>query len=214
MIDAQPITSNEAGIFPPSTAGSLAREPRTMSSPLIKCPKCSATLGPGLLGRPEVTLCPMCAAPLLVEVFPALFRRPAPGREGELVVVEGESSCFYHPQKKAAAPCDVCGRFLCALCDCEVKGRHLCPGCLESGQKQKSIRGLENMRALHSRTALLLSILPLLITGPAAIWVALRYRQEPGSLVQPMRWAFPVALVLGSLQTLLLLCCILYAVLH
>ena len=70
------------------------------------------------------------------------------------------------------------------------------------------------MRVLHSRLALMLSILPLFITGLAAIWVALRYRKEPGSLVQPMRWAFPVALILGSLQTLILLFWIIYAVIH
>jgi hypothetical protein len=81
---------------------------------------------------------------------------------------------------------------------------------LESGQKKKSIQGLETMRVLHSRTALMLSILPFFITGIGAIWIALRYRKEPGSLVQPMRWAFSVALVLGSLQILLLLLGILF----
>jgi hypothetical protein len=185
-----------------------------MNAALIQCPKCSATLAGEVFNQPEATPCPRCAAPLQVEVFPALFRRIAPGRDGELVMVEGESSCFYHPQKKAAVPCDVCGRFLCALCDCEVKGQHLCPSCLESGQRKRSIRGLEDMRVLHSRLALILSILPLFITGLAAIWVALRYRKEPGSLVQPMRWAFPVALILGSLQTLILLFWIVYAVIH
>jgi hypothetical protein len=57
------------------------------------------------------------------------------------------------------------------------------------------------MRVLHSRQALVLSILPLFITGLAAIYIAIRYRKEPGSLVAPMRWAFTVALILGSLQT-------------
>ena len=134
--------------------------------------------------------------------LPALLRRIAPGREAEAVLIEGESSCFYHAQKKAIVPCDACGRFLCALCDCEVKGRHLCPNCLEAGQKKKNLEGLETVRILHSRQALMLSILPFFITGLAAIYVALRYRKEPGSLVAPMRWAFPTALILGSLQTL------------
>ena len=47
-----------------------------------------------------------------------------------------------------------------------------------------------DFRAVHPKHA-----------GIAAIYVALRYRKEPGSLVAPMRWAFPVALILGSLQT-------------
>jgi len=125
-------------------------------------------------------------------------------------MVEGESSCFYHPQKKAAVPCDACGRFLCALCDCEVKGQHLCPACLESGQRKKSIQGMEDVRMLHNRQAFVLSLVPVL--GIAAIFIALRYRKEPGSLVAPMRWAIPAALILGGVQTLLLMLLILLAV--
>ena len=173
-----------------------------MNSPQIQCPKCKARLFEPVFNQPDLVPCPACATPLQIEIFPAFFRRVAPGRDAEAVMVEGESSCFYHAQKKAVVPCDACGRFLCALCDCEVKGRHLCPGCLESGQKKRNIQGLEKMRVLHSRQALLLAILPLFITGLAAIYVALRYRKEPGSIVAPMRWAFPTALVLGSLQTL------------
>jgi len=172
-----------------------------MNTLLVQCPKCHSGLVDGIFNQPDLRPCPNCGASLQVEVFPAFFRRISPGREGERIMVEGESSCFYHPQKKATVPCDVCGRFLCALCDCEVKGQHLCPACLESGQRKKSIRGLEDMRVLHRRTALLLALLPFFITGVAAIYLALRYRKEPGSLVMPMRWAFPAALILGSLQT-------------
>ena len=49
---------------------------------------------------------------------------------------------------------------------------------------------------------LVLAVLPLFITGLAAIYVAARYWKAPTSLVRPMRWAMPVALVLGILQTL------------
>ena len=172
-----------------------------MNSLLIQCPKCHTGLMEGVFG-PELAPCPHCGASLQVEVFPAFFRRTAPGREGDPILVEGESSCFYHPEKKAVVPCEACGRFLCALCDCEIKGQHLCPACLESGQRKKNIRGLEDMRVLHSRQALVLALVPFFISGLAAIYVVLRYRKEPGSLVAPMRWAFPAALILGSLQTL------------
>jgi hypothetical protein len=182
-----------------------------MNTLLIPCPKCSAGLLDGVFNRSDLAPCPACGASLQAEVFPAFFRPAAVGRGGEAILVEGESSCFYHPQKKAVIPCDVCGRFLCGLCDCEVKGQHLCPACLESGRKQSNIQGLEEVRMLHSRQALLLAVLPLFITGIAAIIYALGYRKEPGSLVQPMRWAFPVALILGSLQTLCFLALILYA---
>lgn len=169
---------------------------------LLQCPKCKALLTEVQVNRTELTPCLACGTPLQVEIFPALFRRMASGRDGEVLVVENEASCFYHPQKKAVVPCDACGRFLCALCDCQLKGGHFCPGCLESGQQKKQIQGIETVRVLHSRTALMLSILPLFITGLAALYIVLRYRKEPGSLVAPMRWAFPAALILGSLQTL------------
>jgi hypothetical protein len=173
-----------------------------VNNPEIYCPKCKARLFEEAFNQPDLAPCPACETPLQIEIFPAFFHEIAQGRDAEAVMIEGESSCFYHQQKKAVVPCDLCGRFLCALCDCEVKGRHLCPGCLESGQKKRNLEGLENMRVLHSRQALVLSILPLFITGLAAIYVAIRYRKEPGSLVAPMRWAFTVALILGSLQTL------------
>src|SRR5258706_8633574 len=173
-----------------------------MNIPEVQCPKCKARLFGDVFNKPDFTPCLGCAAPVQVELFPAFFRRVNPGRDAEAVMVEGESSCFFHPQKKAVVPCDACGRFLCALCDCEVKDRHLCPGCLETGQKKRNLDGLETVRVLHGRQALVLAIVPLFFTGIAAIYVALRYRKEPGSLVVPMRWAFPAALILGSLQTL------------
>ena len=172
-----------------------------MNERLVSCPKCKSSLTGLGFNQARFIPCPTCRTPLQIELFPALFRRIATGRDAEAVLVEGESSCFYHPQKRAVVPCDACGRFLCALCDCELKGGHFCPGCLESGQKKKQIQGIENVRVLHNRTAFVLSVLPFFITGLAALYIVLRYRKEPGSLVNPMRWAFPAALILGSLQT-------------
>jgi hypothetical protein len=172
-----------------------------MSSSLIQCPKCRTSLMEWVFNQSAPAPCPGCGNPLQIEIFPAFFRRMAGERAGEAVMVEGESSCFYHPQKKAVLPCDACGRFVCALCDCEMKGRHLCPACLQSGQKKQSIQGLEDSRTLYPQQAFVLSLLPLFITGAAAIFMALRYWKTPGSIVRPMRWAMPVALILGSLQT-------------
>jgi hypothetical protein len=185
-----------------------------MNAPLIHCPKCRAWLLEGVFNLPELSPCPACGAPLQIEVFPALFRQIAAGQSGETILVEGESTCFYHPQKKAVVPCDACGRFLCALCDCEMKGRHLCPSCLESGQKKQTIQGLEDERPLYRRQAFVLSILPFFITGVAAIVLAVRHWKTPGSLVAPMRWAMPAALILGSLQTLIYLGLIAYAMIR
>src|SRR5881396_3173552 len=160
-----------------------------MTPPSLLCTKCNSPLTEGIMNRAELTPCPSCGSPLQVEIFPAFFKRIAPGRQGESVMVEVESSCFYHPQKKAVVPCEACGRFLCALCDVELDGKHLCPACLESGKKKKTIHSLEDMRMLYNRQALVLAVLPLFITGLAAIYVAARYWKAPTSLVRPMRWA-------------------------
>jgi hypothetical protein len=131
-----------------------------------------------------------------------LSRPAAVGHAGEAVLIEGESTCFYHEMKKAAVVCDACGRFLCGLCDCNLHGRHYCPNCLESGKKNNKIEALETVRVLYDRQAFVFSLVPLLITGLAAIYLALRYRKAPGSLVSPHPWMFHAALILGGLQVL------------
>src|SRR5881296_1693780 len=160
-----------------------------MSAALLSCPKCNAALPESLFNRGELAPCSACAAPLQVEVFPALFRTRARGRDGEALMVEGEASCFYHPQKKAALPCQNCGRFLCALCDCELHGQHFCPACLEIGRSKGKIKSLENQRTLYDGIALSLAIAPLLIfyltlvTAPMALYFAVRYWNAPRSIV-------------------------------
>jgi len=178
----------------------------------VPCTKCGSQLAGELFNTGSLIACPHCGARLQLEVFPAFFKPPEVGQTGDRVVVEVESSCFYHPQKKAVVPCEACGRFLCALCDVELDGKHLCPACLESGKKKKTIHSLEDMRMLYNRQALVLAVLPLFITGLAAIYVAARYWKAPPSLVRPMRWAMPVALVLGTLQTLVFVIVIIAAV--
>jgi len=159
-----------------------------------------------MFNRPEPTPCPVCGVPLQVEIFPALFRPVARGRDGEAVMIEGESSCFYHPQKKAVVPCQGCGRFLCALCDCELHGQHFCPACLEVGRQKGKIKSLENQRTLYDGIALSLAVLPILIfyftivTAPIALYVALRYWNAPRSIVHRTKTRYVVAIILASLQ--------------
>ena len=176
-----------------------------MSLP-VQCPKCSAWLLEGIFNQPELTPCPACGVPLQVEIFPALFRKIAPGQSGETVIVEGESGCFYHPQKKAVLPCDGCGRFLCALCACQLNGQHFCPACLETGKTRGRIKSLDNQRTLYDSIALSLAVYPLLIfyftviTAPMALFVAIRYWKSPPSLVHRCKIRFVVAVILALLQ--------------
>ncbi|MCD6052749.1 MAG: hypothetical protein K0Q55_4171 [Verrucomicrobia bacterium] len=168
----------------------------------LKCPKCKVDLGSLNTVGETIMLCPRCLKEIQVIAFPALYRRisPAATSSGE-AALEGDSTCFYHPQKKAAQVCDSCGRFLCALCDVELEQQHLCPSCLESGARKKNIQSLERTRQLNGRTAFVLSIIPCLITGPVAVFMAIKYWNAPGSVVSKSRWHTRAALVFGLIQT-------------
>jgi hypothetical protein len=177
-----------------------------MTSPSLVCPKCKTPLPDELLNRPAPAPCPGCAAPVQAEIFPAFFKSITPGKEGEALLVESESSCFYHPQKKAELPCQGCGRFLCALCDCELHGEHFCPACLEIGKKKGKIKRLENERTLYDSIALSLAVLPMLIfyftiiTAPMAIFVAVRFWNAPRSIVHRTKVRHVLAIIIATLQ--------------
>jgi hypothetical protein len=172
----------------------------------VTCAKCGWVLNETAFNRPDWTDCPSCKTRLRVEVFPALFQAAAPAQSASVVLTAGEASCFYHPQKKAALPCDACGRFLCALCDVEVNGQHLCPACLETGRKKGRLSNFDNRRTLYDSLALTLTLLPVLfwpatlLTAPAAIFVAVRYWKAPGSVVRRSKIRFVLAIVIALIQ--------------
>jgi hypothetical protein len=177
-----------------------------MNTVLVACSKCKSFLLDDVFNIGKFARCRNCNAFLQVQVFPALFRRLAPGQQAETVVEETESSCFYHPGKRAYLPCDACGRFLCTLCDCELNGQHFCPSCLETGRKRGKIKKLENQRILYDNLALTLAIYPLLIfwltivTAPISIFLAIRHWNTPTSIVHRSKVRFVSALIIASLQ--------------
>jgi hypothetical protein len=128
------------------------------------------------------------------------------GQAGEAVLVEEVSSCFYHGQKKAVTLCDVCGRFLCGLCDLEVGGQHLCPQCLESGRRKGKVKSLENHRTLYDSIALWIALFPLLlypfvvVTAPIAVFIAVRYWHKPSSILPRTSIRKILAIVIGSIE--------------
>src|SRR5947209_734443 len=132
----------------------------------VYCPKCKAASVAEVWNEPNQTPCPVCQTQVRVYSFPALYRPQSRGQTAEPVVMEGEASCFYHPQKRASVPCHGCGRFLCALCDCEFQGHHYCPACLQTGKTKGKIKNLQNQRVLYDSIALGLAIIPLaLVVG-------------------------------------------------
>lgn len=179
-----------------------------MNTPQVCCTKCKSTLLGDVFNLSELTPCPYCAVPLQVDLFPAFFRRITPGQGGETIIEETQSSCFYHPQKKAILPCESCGRFLCALCDCDFNGQHLCPSCLQMGTKKGKIKNLENHRTLHDSTALALAVFPLIIfyftiiTAPLAIFISIRHWNTPTSIIHRSKIRFVLAIAIASLEIL------------
>ena len=177
-----------------------------MATTAVQCPKCKATLLNGVFNLPDFSPCPVCAAALQMEVYPALFRRLEAGSAAVAVMAEGEASCYYHPQKKAVLPCEGCGRFVCALCDCEHQGQHLCPACLEVGRTKGKIKSLENARTRYDNIAIALALYPILIfyftviTAPMTLFVVFRYWKAPRGLTQPSSARFVVAMVVALLQ--------------
>ena len=176
---------------------------------MLTCPRCESPLPESFFDAPDLMPCPSCLTRVQVEAYPALLAPPAIGSAGETLLIEGESSCFYHPAKKAIAACESCGRFLCALCDLDLNGKHLCPACLETGKRKGKLKQLENRRTLYDSLALALALVPILtiyftiITAPATIFVVIRYWKAPGSVVGRNKWRLVVAFIIALSQIVL-----------
>lgn len=179
----------------------------TINATASSCGNCGTTLlAPECYNNSQPAGCPRCGALLQLLIFPAFFRSTPSGQKPEGLLVEGESSCFYHPQKKAVLPCEHCGRFLCSLCDVEFNGRHLCPACLEVGQEKRTMTSLENHRIRYDTLSLVVALLPILvwpftfITAPAALFLALRHWNSPGSIVGSSKIRFVLAMLAALAQ--------------
>lgn len=184
-----------------------------MGAASLTCDRCRARLPVAALNTPDFVACPVCSTPLRFLVFPAYYRAHAPTQAGESLMVEGESSCFYHAAKKAVVPCDGCGRFLCALCDVELDARHLCPRCLEAAQTKGTMDTLERERYLYDSVALYLAVGSLLLMfcmpyisvfmAPAAIYVGIRHWNKPQSFQSTAKTKNVIAILLASLVLLM-----------
>lgn len=176
-------------------------------SALLACPKCSTAWPVVPAELAALAACPHCQTRLSVTVFPALLRAAAPVALPENLLVAGESSCFFHPGKRAVVPCSACGRFLCALCDVQLGERNLCPGCVETGRTRGKLTELEPGRTLWDTSALMLALLPMvlcfyatLITAPATLAVAFIGWKKPSSVVPRGKWRLWLAAILATLQ--------------
>lgn len=174
----------------------------------IRCPQCALALDLAGFDAGATVECPACRSQLRAATFPAFENPPtAVSTSSGEHALDGEAACFFHPEKRAVLACEGCGRFVCALCDVPLGTRHLCPTCLGASKAPE----LVTHRWCWSNVALLLGVGPLVLafgmwpmlvmTGPAAIFMALWSWSKPGSLIAgARRWAALVGLIGGVLQ--------------
>jgi ribosomal protein S27E len=174
----------------------------------IRCPKCALSLEATFFGPGAWVECPACRSALSAFILPAMTHPPdaITSASGERAI-EGEAVCFFHPEKRAAASCQRCGRFLCALCDVPFGGKHLCPSCLDSAKLPE----LVSRRLVWGQLARILGWWPLLCllicfplwfvvfaTGPAAIIAAIIGWNKPPSLVHGHRHGAAIMGMIGG----------------
>ena len=157
-----------------------------MAAQAICCGDCGWPVSTDAWNREEAVRCPGCSCRVEVAVFPAVLGARA-GLLPEAVAGDTEASCFFHPESRAAIPCDECGRFLCRLCDIEIGGRHLCPNCFQSGVASSKLEIVETRRTMYDTIALAFATFPALLlwpvifSAPAALYVVVRRWRAPGS---------------------------------
>ncbi len=168
-----------------------------MSESVVACSKCRTPIHPSLMDG-TFHPCPSCFASNQIFLFPA-FRAERPVSLAEPTLIEGESSCFYHPHKKAVLACESCGRFLCSLCDIELSGVHRCPRCLEAGKRKQELHALEMQHTRYDRIALALTVVTLLfwpitlLTAPVALFLVVRFWNRRSKILPGSRLMFIVA---------------------
>lgn len=173
---------------------------------MIRCTNCAASLPDEHINSQGFNPCPICHSLIRADVFPAAYETPARGTSGELVLVDNESSCFFHQNKQAVTACSHCGRFLCALCDIDFNGQHLCITCIESGKKKGKISKLQNKNFLYDNIVLGIAILPTLtfylpvITAPATIFLAIKYWNKTSGIIKRGRFRIVLALLIALLE--------------
>lgn len=180
-----------------------------MEASTFECRKCTSKLPVESINSHRMIPCPSCGNRSLLHVFPILFKPMERPQAPERVVLDSESSCFYHVDKKAVIPCDHCGRFLCSLCDIAIGDRHLCPACMEKGADSVAELPTANEYTYYDNVALLLAFFPIvtvifwfasLVTAPLALFVVVRYWKKPLSTMPRRRWRYVLAALVALAQ--------------
>src|SRR5579872_869326 len=172
----------------------------------VPCARCNMPLPKWELATGDQAVCTLCGSQNTVRVFPATFTREnAPTLpEG---AAEGEAACFDHPNKRAVAACQQCGRFVCQLCAVQFGAETWCPSCVAAGAGKAQVAHTETARTLYDSMTLALPLLSLILwpftilVGPAAVALAAMKWRQPLSVVRRSHWRFVVGGALGMVET-------------
>lgn len=157
------------------------------------CPNCKTTLDPELFAEDAPASCPHCHTSQRQLMFPRLWRPVLETPEPVPVQSDTEAHCAFHEENRAEAPCDRCGRYICAVCTAPLDGKTYCPGCLtqllEAWSQEKDTAPYKKEQLRYDLVVQYLAVLPIftfwlpIITGPIAfvlglIWLP-RVRRTP-----------------------------------
>ncbi len=171
-----------------------------VAGPALPCPKCRKTLEAISWHSAERGSCWSCKTDFEFASFPALTV-DRPRAVPQAVLVAEHATCFFHAENQAESVCEGCGRFVCAVCAVDFGGRRICPPCIASARETDA--QAVTQRTLFDGIALALAVLPILlwpltlVTGPAALVLAILGWRKPRSLVAPRRTKLVLAGVLG-----------------
>lgn len=93
------------------------------------CPWCSRAI-PHATFRTGLMSCPSCARPFEAVRFDPLEPR-VPAVDLAAAGPGEDVPCAKHARNRAAASCQRCGQFMCALCRIDADGKAYCPSCFE-----------------------------------------------------------------------------------
>ena len=151
--------------------------------------------------------CTLCGAPNQAWIFhSALTSAPLVHPE---IALEGEATCYEHPEKRAIGACQRCGRFVCQFCSVEFGSEVLCPTCLMQGSvtggKVASAR-LNPSLTMFDSVALILPLATLImypftvVAAPASLVLSVLKWKQPISPVRPNRWRFVLAIIISLIM--------------
>lgn len=183
------------GSDPASSFASDDRASSHMATGVASCPGCGGSVIP-VETETGWQSCPSCTNRLQICLWPVVRQKTSAA-----TALSDQATCFFHPDKAYQACCQLCGRFVCALCDLQLGAEHVCPTCFERGRDDSGAEaGKAEWRyrdVLYDSIAVTVGwgwiiFWPTIVAAiPAVIFLHVKYRKAPRSYLIPRSgWRF------------------------